>query len=175
MIDTLHPDTGSLTQIPNPAHFQWLRQDSLILSTLMSFMTEGVLAQIVSYATSHQVWRALESNFSSQSWACTIQVRTQFANAKKGSQSANDYFFLIKRLVDELAMAGQPLKCDDIVSYVLTGLGHEYDSFVSSIYARNDPVTFEEVYSLLIVTESCLTHHYLSTPAPFFEANIAQR
>ena len=82
MIDTLHPDTGALTQIPNPAHFQWLRQDSLILSTLMSSMTEGVLAQIVSYATSHQVWRALETNFSSQSRARTIQVRTQLANAK---------------------------------------------------------------------------------------------
>ena len=65
MIDTLHPDTCSLTQIPNPAHFQWLRRDSLILSTLMSSMTEGVLAQIVSYATFHQVWRALETNFSS--------------------------------------------------------------------------------------------------------------
>jgi hypothetical protein len=72
-------------------------------------------------------------------------------------------------------MAGQPLKCDDIISYVLVGLGHEYYSFVSSIYARNDPVTLKEVYSLLIVTESCLTRHHLSTPAPFAEANIAQR
>jgi len=70
-------------------------------------------------------------------------------------------------------MAGQPLKCDDVVSYVLAGLGHEYDSFVSSIYARNDPVTLEEVYSLLIVTESRLTRHHLSTPAPLVEANIA--
>jgi hypothetical protein len=49
-----------------------LRQDSLILSTLMSSMTEGVLAQIVSYATSHQVWQTLETNFSSQSRARTI-------------------------------------------------------------------------------------------------------
>jgi len=72
-------------------------------------------------------------------------------------------------------MAGQPLKCDDIVSYVLAGLGHEYDNFVSFIYARNDPVTLEEVYSLLIVTESHLTRHHLSTPAPLVEANIAQR
>ena len=72
MIDTLHLDTGAVTQIPNPAHFQWLRQDSLILSTLMSSMTEGVLGQLVSYATSHQVWQALETNFSSQSRARTI-------------------------------------------------------------------------------------------------------
>ena len=72
-------------------------------------------------------------------------------------------------------MAGQPLKCDDIISYVLAGLGYEYDSFVSSIYARNDPVTLEEVYSLLIVTESRLTRHHQSTPPPPAEANIVQR
>ncbi|KAA8541288.1 hypothetical protein F0562_025251 [Nyssa sinensis] len=174
-IDALHPDTGAVNNIPNPAHSQWLRQDSLILSTLMSSMTEGVLAQIVSHATSHEVWRALETKFSSQSRARTIQVRTQLANAKKGNQSANDYFLSIKKLADELAMAGQPLKCDDIISYVLAGLGHEYDSFVSSIYARTDHVTLEEVYSLLIVTESRINRHHLSTPAPLAEANIVQR
>ncbi|KAA8515147.1 hypothetical protein F0562_018326 [Nyssa sinensis] len=174
-IDALHPNTGAINTIPNPAHSQWLRQDSLILSTLMSSMTEGVLAQIVSHATSHKVWRALETKFSSQSRARTIQVRTQLANAKKGSQSANDYFLSIKKLADELAMAGQPLKCDDIISYVLAGLGHEYDSFVSSIYARTDHVTLEEVYSLLIVIESRLNRHHLSTPAPLAEANVVQR
>ncbi|KAA8516956.1 hypothetical protein F0562_017226 [Nyssa sinensis] len=91
-IDAPHPNTGTINTIPNPAHSQWLRQDSLILSTLMFFMTEGVLAQIVSHAISHEVWQALETKFSSQSGAGTIQARTQLANAKKGSQSANDYF-----------------------------------------------------------------------------------
>jgi hypothetical protein len=55
---------------------------------------------------------------------------------------------------------------DDIISYVLAGLGHNYDSFVSSIYARTDQVTLEEAYSLLIVTEARLACHHLSTPIP---------
>lgn len=175
MVTVSQSDTGNTTQNPNPAYSQWLRQDSLILSTLMSSMTESVLAQIISYTTAHQVWQALETNFSSQSRARTIQVRTQLANAKKGSRSANDYFLMIKRLADELAMAGQSLSCDDIISYILAGLDHEYDSLVSSIYARTDTVTLEEVYSLLIVTESRLNRHHQSIPTPVAEANFVQR
>ena len=90
-----------------------------------------------------------------------------------GSQFANDYFLFIKKLVDELAMDGQPLRCDDIISYILVRLGHEYDSLVSSIYARTDSVTIEEVYSLLIVTESRLNRHHLSSTNQIAEANIA--
>ena len=88
---------------------------------------------------------------------------------------ANDYFLFIKRLTDELAMAGQPLRCDEIISCVLARLGHEYDGLVSSIYAQNDPVSLEEVYSLLIVIESCLNHHQLSIPTTLHVANIAQQ
>jgi len=36
-----------------------------------------------------------------------------------------------------------------IISYLLSGLRHDYDPFVTTIYARNDPVTLEEVYALL--------------------------
>ena len=96
-----------------------------------------------------------------------------FANAKKSNQFANDYFLLIKRLADELIMAGQPLKCDYIIFYVLDRLGYEYDSFVSFIYTPNDPITLEEVYSLIIITESHLTCHHLSTLVPLTEAHIA--
>ena len=175
MIDTQNYDTGTITQLSNPVHYHWLRQDSLILSTLMSSMTENVLAQVVSYDTSHQVWQAIETNFSSKSRACTIQIRAQLANVKKTGQSTNDYFMFIKRLTDELAMAGQPLRCDEIISYVLTGLGHEYDGLVSSIYTRTDPISLEEVYSLLIVTESRYNHHQLSAPVSLAEAHIAQQ
>ena len=174
IITTQNPDTGAITQAANPAHSLWLRQDSLILSTLMSSMTESVLAQIVAYDTSHQVWQALETNFSSKSRARTIQIRAQLATAKKTNQSANEYFLFIKKLTDELAMAGQPLRNDEIISYILAGLGHEYDGLVSSIYTRNDPISIEEIYSLLMVTESRYDRLQLSAPASLAEANIAQ-
>jgi hypothetical protein len=95
IVDTLHPDTDAITQISNPMYSHWIGQDNFILSTLIFSMTEGVLAQVVSHITSHVVWQALEMHFSSQSRARIMQIHTQPANAKEGSQFANEYFLLI--------------------------------------------------------------------------------
>ncbi|XP_042972801.1 uncharacterized protein LOC122304607 [Carya illinoinensis] len=54
-------------------------------------------------------------------------------------------------MADELALARQPLKLDDIITYVLAGLGQEYDSLASTITSRFDPITLEELYSLLLI------------------------
>ena len=55
---------------------------------------------------------------------------------------------------DELALTGQPLKPDDIITYVLAGLGQEYDSLASTITSRSDLVTLEGLYSFLLICES---------------------
>ncbi|XP_035546145.1 uncharacterized protein LOC118348484 [Juglans regia] len=73
--------------------------------------------------------------------------------------TANAYFLSIKRMADELALAGQPLKSDDIITYVLAGLGQEYDSLASTITSRPDPVNLEELYSLLLIYESRINHN----------------
>jgi hypothetical protein len=62
-------------------------------------------------------------------------------------------------MTDELVVAGHALHCDEIISYLLSGLGHDYDSFVITITTRTDPVTLKEVYALLLTTESRLQHH----------------
>ncbi|KAA8536638.1 hypothetical protein F0562_029116 [Nyssa sinensis] len=140
-------------------------QDSLILATINASLTEDVLTQVMSYPTSREVWLALERTFSFISRAKAIQIRTQLANAKKGALSANAYFLSIKRMADELALAGQPLKANDIITYVLAGLGQEYDSLASTITSRSDPVTLEELYSLLLICESRINHNNQSLHA----------
>jgi hypothetical protein len=80
----------------------------------------------------------------------------------KGSKSATDYFHFIKWLTDELVVAGQPMNHDDIITYVLAGLRHEYDSFVASISAHTDNITLVEIYSLLLTSEACVSRHQLT-------------
>ena len=152
--------TGVITTVPNPAYEQWVRQDSLILATINTSLTEDVLSQVMTYTTSKDVWSALHQNFSSISRAKAVQLRTQLATSKKGSLSAKDYFMSIKRMADELALAGQPLKTDETLTYILAGLGQEYDSLVSTITSRPEAVTLEELYSLLLITESRINHHH---------------
>jgi len=62
-------------------------------------------------------------------------------------------------MADELALARQPLIADDIITYVLSGLGQEYDSLASIITSRFDLVTLEELYSLLLIYESRINHN----------------
>lgn len=132
----------------------------------MSSLSEGVLAQVVNYNTSHDVWRALDENFSSRSRAKTVQIRTQLATATKGNKIAIEYFLYIKKLTDELAIAGQPMTCEDVITYILAGLGHEYDNFVASILARTKRVSLEKIYSLLLTTEARISRNQLSSPIP---------
>ena len=113
----------------------------------------------MSYTTSREVWLALERTFSSISRAKTIQICTQLANARKGALFTNAYFLSIKRMVDELTLVGQPLKPNDIITYVLVGLGQEYDSLASTITSRSDLITLEEFYSLLLICESWIHHN----------------
>ena len=103
-ITTIHPDTRELTQIPAYSH--WVRHENLILSTLTSSITEGVLSQVISYTTSHVVWQALAVHFFSQSKARIMHIQTQLATIKKGSQPATEYFLSNKKLTDELVVAG---------------------------------------------------------------------
>nr|TKR79643.1 hypothetical protein D5086_0000270390 [Populus alba] len=160
--------------IPNPAYEHWLRQDSLILAIINTSLTEDVLSQVMSYTTSKDVWLALQQNFSSISRAKAVQLRTQLATARKGAMNAKDYFISIKRMSDELALAGQPLTSDEILTYILTGLGQEYDSLVSTITSRSDAVTLEDLYSLLLITESRINQHH-DTIQVTASANMATR
>jgi hypothetical protein len=131
----------------------------------MTFMLEPILAPVVTYTSSKVVWNALDDTFSSRSRARILQIGTQLATATatKGSKTATDYFHYIKRLTDELVVAGQPLNHNDIITYILAGLSHEYDSFVVSISARTDDITLEEIYSLLLTSEARLSRHQLTS------------
>ncbi|KAB5569308.1 hypothetical protein DKX38_003101 [Salix brachista] len=109
-IDATNTLTGATTKVPNPEFTHWLHQDFLILATINSSFTEDVLSQVMSYTTSKDVWLALQRNFSSISRAKAVQLRTQLATARKGAMTTREFFLSIKRMADELALAGQPLK-----------------------------------------------------------------
>ena len=151
--------TATSTITSNPLYEHWQRQDAIIVAILFSTISENILLQVVSHTTSAAIWCALAKSFSSQSRARVIQLRTELVNTRKGAQSAHDFFMQVKCMTYELAIAGHALHCDEIISYLLSGLGHDYDSFVTTITACTDSVTLEEVYALLLTTESCLQHH----------------
>jgi hypothetical protein len=65
----------------------------------------------------------------------------------------------IKHLTDELAIVGQPLICDDIITYLLVGLGLDYNSLIFMVTHRDTSLTLEEVYSMLLTCEAHIQHN----------------
>lgn len=57
--------------------------------------------------------------------------------------SVQDYLQTIKSLADSLSAINQPVSDPDLVLYALGGLGHDYESFITSITARDNPPTFD--------------------------------
>lgn len=81
----------------------------------------------------------------------------------------------IKKLTDDLAFVGQPLNCNDIITYLLVGLGPEYDSLVTTIGARATSLPLEEVFSMLLTCEAQIQHHSQSFSSNSPSANVATK
>ncbi|KAA8534369.1 hypothetical protein F0562_031880 [Nyssa sinensis] len=170
---TITTSDGSTT--PNPLYDIWETQDNLIISCINSSLSDEVLAQVAHCSTSAEVWMALSSAFASQSRAKVVHVLSQLSTLRKGNQSATNYFMTIKRLTDELAIAGQALNCDDIITYLLAGLGPEYASLVSMVSHRDNSLTLEELYSMLLMCEARIQHNNQIPSLPVASANVATR
>jgi hypothetical protein len=125
-------DRQTVTTV-NPEYATWYVRDQTLLSGFLATVTEEVLAHIMSARTAHEAWCTLEKMFSSRTRARAIQVRAQLTAAKKKGTSAADYFRQMKTLADTLAAIGQPLRDDEIIAYILAGLGPDFDSLVTTL------------------------------------------
>ena len=65
----------------------------------------------------------------------------------------SEYIQSIKCIVDKLAAVANPVVNSDLTSTLLSGLSLEYDSFVTSINIRVDPVLSKELISLILSQE----------------------
>jgi hypothetical protein len=119
---------NSSTHIPNPEYIHWSQQDQIILSALLSSLTESLLTQVVGLTSSRAVWLALEKTFSSTSSARILSMRFQLSTLKKASLTITDYFTKVKQLSDTLSAISHPLDSSEITSYLLAGLPPSYDS-----------------------------------------------
>jgi hypothetical protein len=104
----LTSDAGSQPTL-NPEFTTWTSQDQMILSALISFISETILAYVVKCPTSRDVWTTLERMFTAQSRARSMSIHYQLATLRKGDSSITNYFHRFTHLIDTLAAIDQPL------------------------------------------------------------------
>ncbi|KAK6141758.1 hypothetical protein DH2020_024501 [Rehmannia glutinosa] len=138
----------------NPAYQAYKRQDQLLISWLLSSLSESVLVLMVGLTTCQEMWATLEANFAAQSSAKTMQYKVQLQTMKKGNLSMREYLNKIKICCDNLAASGYKIEDFDQVLHALTGLGNEYDPVVVTITSNPEKWTFKDASALLLSFEA---------------------
>jgi hypothetical protein len=159
----------------NPDWLQWHMRDQLVLSILISSLTADIIVHVVKCLTARELWLTLENMFNSKARARSLAIHLQLHTLKKGSMSITEYFQKFTKLVDTLAAISKPLDEDDITSFLLGGLNSDYDSFVTSVTTRVDPISIDDLYSHLLAHEARLEHNNTSPDLSVSGVHIASR
>jgi hypothetical protein len=72
------------------------------------------------------------------------------ATATKGTSSITESYTKMKGLADDIASTGKKLDDEDLVTYILTGLGEEFESIITVVANIVEPITVPELYAQLI-------------------------
>lgn len=164
---------GVTTTSPNPACLHWTMQDQLILGAINSALSKKTLSHVTRCRTSKEAWVTLETLFASQAKARSMQVHFQLATLKKGNSSIADYFSKFQALVDALTASGHSPNEFESVSFLLAGLGPDYDPFVTSVTTRVEPLSIDEIYGHLLSHELRLEQHTTTLDLSVAGANFA--
>jgi hypothetical protein len=70
--------------------------------------------------------------------------------------SVAEYVNKMRSLRDEMAAAGRTLEDEELVEYILIGIGPEYDPIVSAIITRQTLASISELYFQLLAFETRL-------------------
>jgi uncharacterized membrane protein YgcG len=157
---TITTGTGKdAVTVPNPRYHDWWLIDQRVMGVLLGSMTEDVLAQMIGRTTSASVWRCLTSMFSAQGRASIRAYRRKLTTTRRNDMGAADYYHLMKGFADAMATVGAPLPDDELIDYILAGLGEKFASLQSSlnVYSNANPdaaITLTDFYAMLVSAEA---------------------
>ena len=123
-VETIVDSTNSITPMVNPDYVSWIRHDQFVMSWLLSSISEQMLGHVVQYRSAAEVWSVLHKLFSTKSKARALQLRLFLQTTKKGGNSIEEYVLKMKTLVNSFIAAGQEISDDDLILYILGGLGY---------------------------------------------------
>uniref|UniRef100_A0A2N9H904 Reverse transcriptase Ty1/copia-type domain-containing protein n=1 Tax=Fagus sylvatica TaxID=28930 RepID=A0A2N9H904_FAGSY len=104
-----------------------------------------------------------------------MSIHYQLATLRKGDSSITDYYHRFTKLTDTLAAINQPLPHHESLSFLLAGLGSDYDSLVTTIQTQLTPIALEDLYGHLLSHELRLSHNQPSVDLSTATANFVHK
>ncbi|XP_071676958.1 uncharacterized protein [Lolium perenne] len=152
---TIVEGTGdAAVTVANPAYAAWWTQDQRVLGLLLSSMDEDIAFQMIGRTTATAVWEAVHAMFGAQNRANIRHIRQQIQSMRKNDMTAHEYMNKVKVLTHTMVAAGSPLKDDEVIDYMITGLGSDFNPLAASMIRDNRADSLADVYSHVLSFES---------------------
>ena len=124
---------------------------------MRQLLTPEILLHVHDKEHAVEVWTALADMFASQARARITNLRIALGNTKKRELTIEAFFSKMKKFRDELTAAGSPLSDAEMVSFLIAGLGQDYDSVVAAVNAlpKAFAVTVSDLYQQCVQYDEC--------------------
>ncbi|XP_031283994.1 uncharacterized protein LOC116142726 [Pistacia vera] len=99
--------------------------------------------------TAYEIWNILELHFQSTSKARTLHLQNLLQTTKKDAYTVSEYVLKMSKLGDELIASGMNITDEELLLYILDGLGPKYDVVVANLTSNNSQTTLQEAQFLL--------------------------
>ena len=96
------------------------------MSWLLSSITEQMLGRVWCN-TSAEIWKVLDQLFSTRSKERILQLRFSLQTTRKGAEFVEEYILKMKGISHALIAAGQHVSDDELILYILGGLGFDFE------------------------------------------------
>ncbi|OMP03343.1 Reverse transcriptase, RNA-dependent DNA polymerase [Corchorus capsularis] len=140
---------------------------------------EAILPLVSSSNTSREAWQTLSKMFANKSRSRVMDLKNTLTNTKRGTQSVSEYLQFMKHIAAEINLAGANVEEDELVLYILNGLGSEFREISANIRARDSSISFDELhdkltsYELFLQQETAHTHATISVPTANFTRKMS--
>ncbi|XP_074302516.1 uncharacterized protein LOC141634121 isoform X2 [Silene latifolia] len=141
-------------QVINPEYSYWLKLDQTVRSWIFATLSRDTLVEVHDVRFSASIWERLQVRFMSASMARSMELKRLLSNMSKDeNQSMEHYLREIKLIVDSLAAINSPVSNQDLLQYVVQGLGSDYETLVTVITQFPGSITFDDLRARLLVQE----------------------
>ncbi|CAH9053256.1 unnamed protein product [Cuscuta epithymum] len=159
---------------PNPEYHSWLKIDQTVRSWLFATLSRNILLEVHTLHFSTLTWEWLETRFMAACVARSIELKRILSSLKKkDDQSMDDYLREIIVLTDSLNSINSPISNRELLQQTVAGLGHEYESVITSVTLFPDSFTFESLRPQLMALEQRALYLRTQNAHPGHQAFVA--
>ncbi|KAD7476961.1 hypothetical protein E3N88_00097 [Mikania micrantha] len=129
-----------------------IQQDRLLFGALIGSLSPQMVSLVTNDPCSHDAWKILANTCAPPSHGHIKQLQYRLKQiTKTPNQTITEYMQSIKVVVDELEILGKNLDQENIIDIIIKGLDQSaYKSIVDVVYARDYPISFNELHEKLI-------------------------